>query len=58
MSDSEGSEINSSNKRKKGVRHAYLYKSNAIKRAKVKGECHINHAGNVVDARKTGPECR
>lgn len=54
MSDSEVSDSGSANKRKKKG----LSKSETIKKAKVKGTSHVNYAGKVVPARKTGLPCR
>lgn len=49
MDESEGgAQNNSYNKRKKGVVKSELYKRNSIKRAKVKGEEHVNWAGNKI----------
>ena len=44
-------------KRKKGVINRSKYKSEVIKKAKIKGEAHINHVGKKVMARKTGINC-
>lgn len=59
-SDSESSAIidnKQQNKRKKGIINRSKYKSEVIKKAKVKGEAHINHVGKKVMARKTGMDC-
>lgn len=55
MSESEEeAQNNSSNKRKKGVIKSELYKRNSIKRAKVKGEEHVNWAGKKIQEKKPG----
>lgn len=63
MSSSDGEssaivEINQQSKRKKGICNRSMYKSEKIKKAKVKGEAHINHVGKEVMARKTGVYCK
>lgn len=44
-------------KKRKGVKNTQLYKHNVIKRAKVKGLSHVNHAKKYVTERKTGKDC-
>ncbi|CAH1114844.1 unnamed protein product [Psylliodes chrysocephalus] len=58
-SEDESSAVieNEERKRKKGVINRTQYKSEVIKKAKVKGESHFNHVGKKVLARKTGINC-
>lgn len=43
-------------KRKKGVK-ALVYKCEAIKKARVKGEAYTNYKGKAVNARVQGENC-
>jgi hypothetical protein len=45
-------------KKRKGVKNTELYKHVVIKKAKVKGLLHENHAGKIIMARKTGDSCK
>lgn len=61
MSESSGSQSDDNilqRKRKKGILNTDSYKSNVVKRAKVKGIQHVNHVGKSLNARITGPDCR
>jgi len=60
MSESSSSESENyqDQKKKKGVRNTELYKHVVIKKAKVKGLLHENHAGKMIAPRKTGDSCK
>jgi hypothetical protein len=59
---SESSSSDSDNyqdiKKRKGVKNTELYKHVVIKKAKVKGLLHENHASKIIMARKTGDSCK
>lgn len=62
MSESSSSDsdnqLNQHKRKKKGVKNTELYKHVIIKKAKVKGLLHENHAGKIIMARKTGESCK
>lgn len=49
--------MNEHNKRKKGMK-IVEYKSEKIKRARVKNEQYVNWKGKVVEAKTHGNECK
>jgi len=60
MSESSSSDSDNYQDKKKriGVKNTELYKHVVIKKAKVKGLLHENHAGKIIMARKTGDSCK
>lgn len=44
-------------KRKLGVKHKELYKSEIIKKARVKGEAYTSYKGKQVNKLQPGPDC-
>lgn len=61
MSESSSSDSDNyqDKKKRKGVKNTELYKHVVIKKAKVKGLLHENHAGKIKMARKkTGDSCK
>lgn len=50
-------DMDSNDKRKKGIKRTAGYKRNSIKKAKVKGLEHKNHVNKLIPARRTGQEC-
>lgn len=57
MSSSEENEV-TSKKRKKGVKNVSDYKSEVIKKSRVKGETYTNWRGHAVESVTLGPDCR
>lgn len=60
MSESSSSESENyqDQKKKKGIRNTELYKHVVIKKAKVKGLLHENHADKIIVPRITGDSCK
>lgn len=54
---SSSSEDEPQPKRKKGVVNKSNYKNEKIKQARIHGKEYINIKGNLVNAKRTGPDC-
>lgn len=52
----EGDTTNTA-KRKKGVK-SVVYRSESIKKARIKGEEYVNYKGIIVPKRQTGESCK